>query len=226
MNFNLDFIGRGFLTAIYGTMLAIAGMDIWLYSVGPLDLAARLPILILNVAAALFTIIRFPPKHDSLGWSPRIAAIAGTFAPWLLIVVPVHAAPESLRAAAAIISPLFTTFAVLCLFFLGRSFSIDAQARVLRTSGPYRIIRHPLYFCELAAFASVPIGNPSLATAALWMVTLVLQFWRMRNEERVLTKVYPEYSAYASAVPQIVPFLKLVCRPPVTVHNNRQSHAG
>ena len=209
MNLNLDFIGRGFLTAIYGTLLAIVGMDIWLHSVGPLEVAARLPILILYVGLAFFTITRFPPKHDSLGWSPRIAAIAGTFAPLLLIIVPVHAAPEYLRVAAAIISPLFTALAVLCLFFLGRSFSIDAQARVLRTSGPYRIVRHPLYFCELAALASGPIGNPSVATAAVWIATAALLFWRMKNEEFVLTKVYPEYSAYAAAVPQIVPFFKL-----------------
>jgi hypothetical protein len=52
---------------------------------------------------------------------------------------------------------------------------------------------------------SVPLNNPSLAAVMLFCAVTAMQFWRMRNEERVLMMVFPEYAEYAKHVPMIWP---------------------
>ena len=90
-----------------------------------------------------------------------------------------------------------TGLSAYCLTWLGRSFSIDAQARRLVTGGPYAIVRHPLYLCEALALVGVAISNLSVWSVAIVSVNLALQYWRIVNEERVLGDAFEEYAAYS-----------------------------
>ena len=67
------------------------------------------------------------------------------------------------------------------MIFLGRSFAIFPALRTTVESGPFRLIRHPIYFCELlmiagccAAIGSVgiwlvfPIGVLAVALRIIW----------------------------------------------------------
>jgi len=80
-----------------------------------------------------------------------------------------------------IITGASLSFAVLR--WLGKSFSILAEARRLVTEGPYRVVRHPLYVCEGIATVGVMLQVISpwalLIVIAAWMV----QYRRMINEE-------------------------------------------
>jgi hypothetical protein len=82
-----------------------------------------------------------------------------------------------------------------------------AYARVLVASGPYAIVRHPLYLTEQIAIVGFIILNLSIWSVLLGVIQLLLQLRRMVNEERVLRAAFPEYDAYAAAVPRIVPFM-------------------
>ena len=87
-------------------------------------------------------------------------------------------------------------FAVYSMTYLGRSFSIFTEVRRLVTTGPYRLVRHPLYAGELVA-----IWGYSLVYATRWSLGAAvlitgLQAWRARVEERKLAEHLPEYAEY------------------------------
>jgi protein-S-isoprenylcysteine O-methyltransferase Ste14 len=204
---NLDFIGRCILIICFATLVML-GLENLNFTLKPLVSLAALPVIIFYTTAAALTVVRLPPKHDSLGWVPRATAVIGSFVLGSLPAVPapIVYTPKFMQVAAIVISVTFSSLAVACLIALGRSYSVDAQARVLRTSGPYRFVRHPLYLCELTAAASIPISNPALIKIGLWVAAVAIHIWRIRNEETVLTIVYPEYREYAKRVPRLLPW--------------------
>jgi protein-S-isoprenylcysteine O-methyltransferase Ste14 len=95
--------------------------------------------------------------------------------------------------------------AVYALAWLGRSFSIMAEARRLVTSGPYARVRHPLYLAEEIAVIGLFLQYASPSTALLVVAHLAFQLQRMRNEEQILRDSFPEYAAYARATRRLVP---------------------
>lgn len=84
-------------------------------------------------------------------------------------------------------------FAVYSMLYLGRSFSVFAEARILVTGGPYRIVRHPLYAGEMVALWCYSLAYPSLWSMGLISIFTVLQCWRAKVEENKLLEHYPEY---------------------------------
>jgi protein-S-isoprenylcysteine O-methyltransferase Ste14 len=88
---------------------------------------------------------------------------------------------------------------------LGRCFGVLPEARGLVTTGPYALVRHPLYLTELAAFAGLTIAAPVPANVILLVTVLGAQYVRMRFEERALTDAFPEYERYARSVPALMP---------------------
>jgi len=85
-------------------------------------------------------------------------------------------------------------FAVYSMLYLGRSFSLFAEARILVTRGPYRYLRHPLYAGELIALWSYTLAYPSRWSIGVTLLFTVLQGWRAKVEERKLLQHYPEYA--------------------------------
>lgn len=106
------------------------------------------------------------------------------------------------------------------LLTLGRSFAIFAARRELVARGPYAIVRHPAYACELVMVLATVVAGASLdasdrvlgmprvalaiALAASALGSIVL---RAREEERFLAGD-PHYVAYAKRVRfRLVPFV-------------------
>jgi protein-S-isoprenylcysteine O-methyltransferase Ste14 len=155
------------------------------------------------------TLIRPAPRAKARGWFPRVAAILGT---WLITVgllflprrtdlgLPVLAVSGSLILLGGIL-------AVVILRHLGRSFSIMAEARRLVTDGPYSIVRHPLYAAELIATLGVFLQFASIPAALLVMTQFGFQVLRMRNEEAVLGRTFPNYADYKARTARLIPGL-------------------
>jgi len=85
---------------------------------------------------------------------------------------------------------------------------LPARSSVLQTSGPYRLVRHPLYSgllvaggARTAAAGSAPHLGTFVALAALLSV-------KARWEERWLQARFPEYTAYARHTTRFVPRLR------------------
>src|SRR5205807_1307619 len=98
-----------------------------------------------------------------------------------------------------------TSLAFAVLRWLGKSFSIMAEARRLITSGPYALVRHPLYICEEIALVGVMTQVISPLAILIAVTHGAFQFRRILNEERVLRATFPEYDAYAAHTPLLIP---------------------
>ena len=92
---------------------------------------------------------------------------------------------------------------------LGRCFGILPEARGLVTRGPYRFVRHPVYLGELGAVFGFVVSAPTLWNIGVLVAFCVAQAVRMRLEERVLGREFPQYAQYAAVTPRLVPRVSL-----------------
>ena len=77
----------------------------------------------------------------------------------------------------------------------------------LVTSGPYRLIRHPMYLGSWLFPVGLTLLTGSLASAGVCVVILVFYFIVSRHEERLLlAKHGSEYRDYMAEVPMLLPF--------------------
>ncbi len=67
------------------------------------------------------------------------------------------------------------------------------EVRRLITTGPYAIVRHPMYLSEQIAIAGIVLQNFSLYALALFTVHFWIQVQRMKHEENVLRNTFSEY---------------------------------
>ena len=77
----------------------------------------------------------------------------------------------------------------------------------LATGGPYRYVRHPMYFAVMLAMLGFCLGYGEpwrwAALAALWIVLVI----KAGIEESALTARHPGYADYARKRKRIVPFI-------------------
>lgn len=161
-------------------------------------------ILFLGLASVLF-VVRLKPIKKARGILPRVLAIAGTFFMALVTFFPRASLSLTQTLIASVLSLLGTGLSVFALAHLGRSFSLMAEARRLVTSGPYRIIRHPLYVFEAVASLGIVLQFFSLYSVLIYLAYCFLQFQRMKNEEAVLEVVFPEYQTYKLKTARVIP---------------------
>jgi len=154
---------------------------------------------------AVLPLFRYRPIAKSTALLPRFAALVTVCIPPFCVLLE-RAPPNlwcNLMAVVAGISA--SILGVLTLSFLGRSFSVMPEARRLVSSGPYSIVRHPLYLFELLGVIGILLQVRSLAGVTLLALIVVLQIARARWEEAVLERAIPEYAAYRGRVPFLIP---------------------
>jgi protein-S-isoprenylcysteine O-methyltransferase Ste14 len=207
-----DLVGRIALAAIFATAAInqTLGVIALFADYGEprfLDLATRLASIAYVVLVASLTIVRLKPVRNAEGLEPRLSALAGTFLSIALVALPLADIGTGLRVTALILMAAGWILSACVLLSLGRAFSVMAQARRLVTTGPYAIVRHPLYLCEEIMVLGVALMHLSIVAVLIVAAHWMFQLRRMTNEEKVLGAAFPECAAYAARTPKIIPRL-------------------
>jgi len=163
-------------------------------------------ILFLSLMVVLF-LVRLPPVKKAKGLYPRVTAIVGTFLMSIIAIFPRADLGLWVTVVATLLVLLGSILSTFVLARLGRSFSVMAEARRLVTSGPYAVVRHPLYLTEEVAMLGLALQFFSPFTLLIFILHLLVQIQRMKNEEAVLRQVYPEYPAYQARTARLIPRL-------------------
>jgi len=177
------------------------------------DLLGALQLLAIvgSVAFTSLLIITFlvrtvPRARSSDIWS-RVLAVTGTFLGTGFLYLHAIVLPMWLQAIADIFIIAGNVLSILVLYRLGKSFAIMAEARVLVTDGPYRIVRHPLYVVEEFGSVAMLIQFFGPAAIAFTLGQIAVQVARAYFEERILSDTFPEYRAYQARTWRFIPYV-------------------
>jgi protein-S-isoprenylcysteine O-methyltransferase Ste14 len=103
------------------------------------------------------------------------------------------------------------TLALWARFWLGSNWSgavAVKQGHELVRGGPYRIVRHPIYFGLLLAILGTALAIGELRGLVALPIAFTAWFSKARSEERFLVEQFGAvYLAYRREVKQLIPFL-------------------
>jgi protein-S-isoprenylcysteine O-methyltransferase Ste14 len=127
----------------------------------------------------------------------------------LLVVFPVldHRVGSSpVPAPVSLLGDALIALASLIIFFVMKENSYAASTiqiaegqRVIST-GPYSVVRHPMYAGALLLLIGMPLALGSWYGLLVIFLFLPVLIWRLLDEERFLSKNLPGYSEYAAKV--------------------------
>jgi protein-S-isoprenylcysteine O-methyltransferase Ste14 len=149
---------------------------------GPLAEGEKSQKIIMTITSAGFIALLVVPGFDHrFGWSemPTVVSVSGDallLAGWLGILAVFRA--NSFAAA---------------------TIQVTSGQRVVST-GPYAIVRHPMYATALLMLLGIPISLASWWGVLAWVALLPALAWRLIDEEHILMRDLEGYSAYRQEV--------------------------
>ena len=91
--------------------------------------------------------------------------------------------------------------------YLSRTVEVQEGQQVIDT-GPYAIVRHPMYAATVLLFFSMPLMLGSIAATVIFLVYFPIIGKRIQNEEALLAEGLPGYRDYCRRVRyRLIPFL-------------------
>jgi protein-S-isoprenylcysteine O-methyltransferase Ste14 len=150
-----------------------------------------------NALVAGLVLTRRRARAVSLNPLDWLIALAASAAPLLLATTTAKAlgsiwVAEGVMLAGMVISMTAT-------LALWRSFGILPANRGIKRTGPYRIVRHPMYAGYMLWQLGFVLSHPGWANGFCFLAALGLQLWRIDREDRLL-KIDPDYASYMRSV--------------------------
>lgn len=162
-------------------------------------------LLVSESAVVLFILLRRPTDTISRRGTDWLVGMAGTLLP-LLAIAP-HGASLAPNLVVELLMIGGFVLQISAKLILRRSFGVVAANRGVKASGPYRLLRHPMYAGYALTHIGFLLAGPSLWNIAVYAGTMTLQVRRILAEERILGED-PAYRSFAAKTRyRLVPFV-------------------
>ncbi len=102
---------------------------------------------------------------------------------------------------------IFALWAMTEMKFRFSIFPVPAESAELIMTGPFAIVRHPMYTSLLAWTLSLMLGEPRDFRFAIWILLFAVLMIKSEAEERILSARFSEYGDYRKATKRIIPFV-------------------
>lgn len=173
-------------------------------------------VLVLQFAAGLVLLINRQPQRLPDSWKEIVVPIIGTFffvsynfADRFPAALARPLVPEDWRAPLAGIAIVLSTIgfaiAVWGVIALGRSFAVLVAVREIVSTGPYRLVRHPIYSGYVLPLIGLNLSSSSIAMLLLTTAHFAVTVWRARLEEASLSAHSEAYRRYAATTGMLFP---------------------
>lgn len=164
-----------------------ADADGWLFAIG---------FIVVEGLVVAFVLIRRATEEVSLRPVDWVIAFGGSALP--LLVQP---------GGSALVAPVVAGLLVLvgmgvqvwAKLILRRSFGVVPANRGVKVRGPYRLVRHPMYFGYMMSHVGLFLLSPLALNAVIYVAAAALQIARILAEERVLSRA-ADYREYRDSV--------------------------
>ena len=187
---------RGVSAALLNACLA-ALYALFMYRHAVTFVETREPTFLAIVVLETMIVTMFLARREASASNVSAVALAatalGTFSTLFMAPVERSGVPSAITVAIQVVG---LTLAIVSLGSLRRSFGLAPANRGVKTSGMYRLVRHPLYASYLVALTGYLLAYPAPRNFALLAASLLGQLVRMSLEERLLLRD-PTYVRYA-----------------------------
>jgi len=116
--------------------------------------------------------------------------------------------PVPLQVASSVLRVGGAAAIILGALRLGRCASVHpapTEGAVLRTDGPYRFVRHPIYSGVLLLAGGIAATNGGVLAIIILVGLIAVLGVKVRLEEGLLRRRFPGYAAYAASTPRFLP---------------------
>lgn len=141
-------------------------------------------VLASEAMVVLFILIRRPTDAISRKWSDWLVGFGGTSAALCAISADGPPLVPTILCGLLMITGLAVSIAAK--LTLRRSFGLVAANRGVIVSGPYRLVRHPMYAGYLMIHVGYLLSGPNVWNVFIYTLTTSFQIVRILAEERVL----------------------------------------
>jgi protein-S-isoprenylcysteine O-methyltransferase Ste14 len=174
----------------------------------------------------LATAIWFAVRWRASGWGKVRHFLVSLFPePWLLVLLPLvavlvnlvpravwghltfaHPVVVAIGAGLVLLSAPLMIWARLALGAMWAGRPMVQEDHELRTGGPYRLVRHPIYTGLLGMMLGTAMASGAGSFIVIVACTLVWLLWRVRVEDGMMARVFgDDFRAYQSRVPALLP---------------------
>lgn len=143
-------------------------------------------LLISESVVVVFTLFRRSTSAISVRLGDWLLATTATAAP--MLVSPIPHSPAALVIPGVLLIVLGNCFQVSSKLILRRSFGIAPANRGVKVSGPYRVVRHPMYAGYMVANIGLLLLMPSVLNLMVYAIGWSAQVLRILAEERLLSQ--------------------------------------
>lgn len=148
------------------------------------------------VGAALMgvlSLVRVPPRSAMVNIRSILATTAMMVMPALMR--PGAASAGLLANAAVVVEIAGVAFTQVSRLYLGRRFGLLPANRGIVSTGPFRLVRHPIYSGWLVLTIGFLMAYPTVRNIGMLVLSMPFLIWRIALEEEHLVQD-PEYLAY------------------------------